>query len=330
MNLHQLRVLWEVANARSFTAAANRLRLTQPAVTWQVKRLEETYGLKFLDRVGKQVSLTEEGKLLCDFAGRILRLAQEAEAALGDLRGQPLGSLRIDATYIFGDYYLPGLLEALHRKHPGISFQIGIGNSSQVIENTLAQRNDIGICAQDPAHPKLEARKIWTDLLIGVVGPRHPFARRRSIALRELTGQPMILREQGSSPRRIIDEMLSRHDVRPTVIMESASTSTIKRFVERGVGMAILSEQVVKRELGAGSLRRVLLRDVEIPYDFYLVRHKDRWVSRALNAFVELAREFRPSLPRTARRAKPRKGTGPQEAHENAHKRHKKPASENP
>ncbi len=236
MNLHQLRVFYEVASARSFTSAAAKLNLTQPATTWQVKRLEEACGLKFLDRAGKRVALTEEGKVLFDFAVRIHRLVQETEEALADLRGLPLGTLRIDATYIVGDYYLPGLLEALHRRHPGISFQIGIGNSSQVIENTLAQKNDIGVCAHDPTHPKLEARRILTDLLVAVVGPTHPFARRRTIALRELAGQPLILREQGSSPRRTIDEILKRHGINPTVIMESASTPIIKRFAANGVG----------------------------------------------------------------------------------------------
>ena len=311
MNLHQLRVFCEVANARSFTAAATKLHLTQPAATWQMKRLEEAYGLQFLQRAGKRVSLTEEGKVLLDFAGRILRLAGEAEEALADLRGLPLGTLRIDATYICGDYYLPALLEALHRRHPGIRFQIGIGNSSQVIENTLAQKNDIGICAQDPAHPKLEAHRIMSDLLVGVVGRTHPFARRHAIGLRELAGQPLILRETGSSPRGVVDEMLSRHGVVPTVIMESASTSAIKRFVENGVGMAILSQEVVRKELQDGSLRRVLFTDAEIAYHFYLIRHKDRWISRALNAFVEMARSFQlqpEAVPRPRRQT--RRGRG--------------------
>ncbi|MBS1116406.1 MAG: transcriptional regulator, LysR family [candidate division NC10 bacterium] len=311
MNLHQLRVFCEVANARSFTAAATKLHLTQPAATWQMKRLEEAYGLQFLQRAGKRVSLTEEGKVLLDFAGRILRLAGEAEEALADLRGLPLGTLRIDATYICGDYYLPALLEALHRRHPGIRFQIGIGNSSQVIENTLAQKNDIGICAQDPAHPKLEAHRIMSDLLVGVVGRTHPFARRHAIGLRELAGQPLILRETGSSPRGVVDEMLSRHGVVPTVIMESASTSAIKRFVENGVGMAILSQEVVRKELQDGSLRRVLFTDAEIAYHFYLIRHKDRWISRALSAFVEMARSFRlqpDAVPRSRRQT--RRGRG--------------------
>lgn len=305
MNLHQLQVFYEVASARSFTSAAARLNLTQPAATWQVKRLEEAYGLKFLDRVGKRVSLTEEGKILLDFAGRILRLTRETEEALADLRGLPLGTLRIDATYIVGDYYLPGLLEALHGRHPSLAFQIGIGNSSQVIENTLSQRNDIGICAYDPVHPKLEAHRILTDVLVGVVGPSHGFARRRTIALRELEGQPLILREQGSSPRRTIDEILKRHGITPTVVMESASTPIIKRFAANGAGVAILSQQVVANELKDGSLRLVPFKDAKIAYHFYLIRHKDRWVSRALNAFVELARAFQlqPTIPRPRGRA---------------------------
>ena len=292
MNLHQLRVFYEVASARSFTAAAARLRLTQPAASWQVRRLEETYGLKLLDRTGTRVSLTEEGRVLQEFAGRLLRLEREAEEALADLRGMPLGPLRIDATYIVGDYYLPGLLEALHRRHPGILFQVGIGNSSQVIDNTLAQKNDIGICAYDPVHPKLEARHILTDILVPVVGPTHPFARRRTIALRELEGQALILREQGSSPRRTIDEILQRRGIAPTVVMESASTPIIKRFAANGAGVAILSRQVVATELKDGSLHLVPFKDAEIAYHFYLIHHRDRWTSRSLKAFIEMARTF--------------------------------------
>ena len=303
MNLHQLHVFYEVASARSFTAAATKLHLTQPAATWQVKRLEEAYGVRLLDRAGKRVSLTEEGKVLFDFAGRILRLSRETDEALGDLRGLPMGTLRIDATYIVGDYYLPGLLEALHRRHPDLAYQIGIGNSSQVIENTLAQRNDIGICAHDPVHPKLEARRILTDVLVAVVGPTHPFARRRTIALRELAGQPLILREQGSSPRRTIDEILKRHGIDPRVVMESASTPIIKRFAANGVGVAILSQQVVAKELQEGLLRLVPFRDAEVAYHFYLIRHRDRWASRSVKAFIEMAQVFQQGaqLPRIRR-----------------------------
>ena len=303
MNLHQLGVFYEVASARSFTSAAAKLNLTQPAVTWQVKRLEELYGVRLLDRAGKRVSLTEEGRVLIDFAGRILRLARETDEALAGLRGLPMGTLRIDATYVVGDYYLPGLLEDLHRRHPDLALQIGIGNSSQVIENTLAQRNDIGICAHDPFHPKLEARRILTDVLVAVVGPTHPFARRRSIALRELVGHPLILREQGSSPRRTIDDIFKRRGISPRVIVESASTPIIKRFAANGAGVAILSQQVVAKDLQEGLLRLVPFKDAEVAYHFYLIRHRDRWASRAVKAFVEMAQMFQrgTQLPRSRR-----------------------------
>jgi len=310
MNLHQLHVFYEVASARNFTAAAIKLHLTQPAVTWQVKRLEGAYGVRLLDRAGKRVSLTEEGKVLFDFAGRILRLSRETDEALGDLRGLPMGTLRIDATYIVGDYYLPGLLEALHRRHPDLAYQIGIGNSSQVIENTLAQRNDIGICAHDPIHPKLEARRILTDLLVAVVGPTHPFARRRTIALQELAGQPLILREQGSSPRRTIDEILKRHGIDPRVVMESASTPIIKRFAANGVGVAILSQQVVAKELQEGVLRLVPFRDAEVAYHFYLIRHRDRWASRSVKAFIEMAQVYQQGAQRSQSGRRSRQPTG--------------------
>lgn len=310
MNLHQLHIFYEVASARSFTAAAAKLNLTQPAATWQVKRLEEVYGVRLLDRAGKRVSLTEEGKVLADFAGRILRLVRETDEALADLRGLPLGTLRIDATYIVGDYYLPGLLEALHRQHPDLAFQIGIGNSSQVIENTLAQRNDIGICAYDPVHPKLEARRILTDLLVAVVGPTHPFARRRRIALRELAGQPLILREQGSSPRRTVDDLFKRHGVNPRVVVESASTPIMKRFAASGAGVAILSQQVVARELQEGLLRLVPFKDEEVAYHFYLIRHRDRWASRSVKAFVEMAQVFQQGAQPPRSRRPSRRSTG--------------------
>ena len=269
--------------------------------------------MRLLDRAGKRVSLTEEGKVLVDFAGRLLRLARETDEALADLRGLPMGTLRIDATYIVGDYYLPGLLEALHRQHPGLAFQIGIGNSSQVIENTLAQQNDIGICAHDPVHPKLEARRILTDLLVAVVGPTHPFARRRSMALRELAGQPLILREQGSSPRRTIDDILKRHGLAPRVVVESASTPIIKRFAANGVGIAILSQQVVAKELQDGLLRLLPFKDAEVEYHFYLIRHRDRWASRAVQAFVEMAQAFQQEarLPRSLRSRRPPTGLTP-------------------
>lgn len=292
MNLHQLKVFYEVAKAKSFSAAAKTVYLTQPAVTWQVKSLEESFDMKFLDRIGKKILLTEEGKVLFDFADRILNLTRQAEEALTDLKGLSRGTLKIASTYTFGDFYLPALLQAFHGKYPKIAVQVSTGNSSQTIENTLLHKSDLAIAANDPKNEKLEVREMTTDLLVGIVFPSHPFARRKSIALKELNGQPLILREKESSPRRIIDEILGQKGISPVIIMESASTSAIKKMVESGMGMAILSQQVVKEELKGKSLKQLSFNDARIAYRFYLIYHKDKYLSRAVKAFIDVAMGF--------------------------------------
>jgi DNA-binding transcriptional LysR family regulator len=296
MKFHQLRVFYEVAKEKNFSAAAANLSLTQPAVTWQVKNLEEYYELRLFERTRKKITLTAEGKILFDFADQIFNLSRQAEEALADLKGLSRGALRIDSVFTFGDYYLPTLLEAFHKKYPQIAIQVHTGNSSQIIENTLLHKNDMAVVAHDSQNENLVAREFISDLLVGIVSPRHPFARRKSIALKELNGQPLIFREQGSSPRRILDEILKKKGISPLIIMESASTSAIKKMVEGGIGMAILSRQAVKEEVRAKSLRELPFTDVEIAYRFYLIYHKDKYFSRALKAFMNVAMEIAPKL----------------------------------
>ncbi len=289
MNLHQLRIFYEVARAQSFSAAGEKLQLTQPAVTWQIKKLEDYYELQFFERTGKKIFLTEEGRTLLEFADPILNLSREAEEALADLKGLSRGTLRIDTVFTFGDYYLPSLLQGFHGKYPRIVFQVNTGNTSQIIENTLAHKNDISFVAYDPQNAKLRVQEIITDVLVGVVAPNHPFARKKSIRLRDLNGQPLILREKGSSPRRILDEIFQQRRISPQIVLESASTPAIKKTVEQGMGIAILSQQVIKEELQSNRLTKLTIRDAEIVYRFYLIHHKDKYLSRILKAFMEMA-----------------------------------------
>lgn len=292
MNLHQLRVFYEVARAQSFSAAAEKLHLTQPAVTWQIKNLEDFYELRFFERTGKKILLTEEGRILFDFADRILTLSREAEEALADLRGLSRGTLRIDSVFTFGDYYLAMLLQAFHRKYPNILLQVNTGNTSQIIENTLQHKNDVAFVAYDPRDDRLRVHEIVSDVLVAVVAPHHPWARKKSIRLKDLGGQPLMLREHGSSPRRILEAIFNEREIHPRIILESASTPAIKKMIESGLGVAILSQQVIKEELRAKRLTQLTIRDAEIVYRFYLVYHKDKYISRALQAFMDLAIEF--------------------------------------
>lgn len=296
MNFRQLIVFYEVAKTGSLSAAAENLFLTQPAVTWQIKNLEAYYGLKFFERTGKKVILTNEGKVLYDFADQIFKLADHAEEAIEDLRGFKRGKLRIDSVFTFGDYYLPLILSEFHKKYPKIELVVNTGNTSQVIENTLLRKNDIAFIAYHPENDKLMVREFVSDLLIGIVSHDHPFAMRDFITLKELNGQPLILREQGSSPRRILDEIFREKGISPTIIMELASTLAIKKAVEAGLGIGILSRQAAEKEMRDGVLKGLRFSDVEIRYQFFLIHHKDKYLSSLLQTFLDMSIEYASKL----------------------------------
>lgn len=292
MNFHQLKVFYEVAKEKNFSAAGKKLFLTQPAVTLQVKNLEEHYDLKFFDRVGKKVILTDEGKILFDFADQIFNLSRQVEEALVDIKKISRGALRIGAVFTFGEYHLPILLGAFHKKHPRVAVQVDLGNTSQITENILLHKDDLAFVAYDPENEKLVAHEFYRDHLIGIVSPQHKFAGRESISIKELNGQPFFIREPGSSPRMILDEIFKRNGIYPEIVMESASTACIKKMVESGNGMAILSRPLVEKEIAAKTLKKLSFRETEIVYRYYLIHHKNKYLSRTMKAFMDLTLDF--------------------------------------
>lgn len=297
MNFHQLFVFYEVARAGGFSPAAEKLFLTQPAVTSQVKNLESFYGLQVFERAGRKVVLTEEGRILYEYADRIFNLGREAEEALNDFRGLSRGTLRIGATFTFGDYYLGSLLGAFHRKYPRIVLQVLAGNTNQIIENVLAGQSDVAFVALDPRQEKITAREVISDALVGAVSREHPLARKKTLSIRDLHGQRLILREKGSSPRRLIEALFQERGIAPLVIMESASTAAIKKMAEEGCGIAVLSQQVIQKEVRAKTLVRLPFCDARILYHFYLIHHRDKYFSRALRAFRDLVEEIARETP---------------------------------
>jgi len=296
MNFHQLRVFYEVAKTRSFTAAGEKLYLTQPAVTLQIHNMEVYYNVKLFEHIGKQIILTHAGEILFEFAEKIFSLSRQAEDAITDFRKVKRGVLRIDSVFTFADYYLPVLLEAFYKKYPSITIKIQTGNTSQVIENTLLHKNDIAFVANKPETDKLVAKEFISDHLVCIVSPHDKFAERESITLEELNGEPLLLREQGSTPRRIVDEAFEKKGIFPQIVMESGSTSAIKRAVENGMGMAILSRQAVEKEIGDGVLKVLRFSDIEISYQFFLIHHKDKYLSSLLQAFLDISVEYASKL----------------------------------
>ena len=297
VNLHQLRVFCEVAETGSFSAASEKLHMTQPAVTLQIKNLEEYHNIKFFERTGKKALLTAEGKVLLDIATQVLDLARRADEVIADLKGLGRGTVRIAASYSFADYYLPALLRAFHRKYPKVFIQVTTGNSSQIIEDTLLHKNDVAFVADHPHNNKLMVQEVVSDVLVAIIPNKHKLATRESVTLNELNGEPLILRESGSSERKLVDDAFERRRITPLVIMDSASTVAIQTMVKSGAGIGILDEHVVKREVEANAFKAKPFTEVEMAHHFYFIHHRDRYFSRALQAFVDMALEKAQSPP---------------------------------
>jgi len=301
INLGQIRVFEAVTRGGSFSAAAERLGVTPPAVSLQIKQLEQAHDVRLFDRVGRRVRLTAAGRRLEEYAQRIVALAADAERALEATRGFAGGHLRLLASATAAAYYLPPLLTRLRQRYPGIRVQLDVGNSQRVRERIASLDGDLGVLGVDVRHPDLVFELFARDPLVIVVAPGHPWARRRRVPLGELRDQPLILRERGSASRSLVERRLAALGASARPAMEISSNEAIKSAVEMGNGVALMSAAIVRREVEAGHLRAVGVAGERLARNLYLVYHRERRGSPLIHAVVETARALRRQRGRAPR-----------------------------
>ncbi|NIQ38855.1 MAG: LysR family transcriptional regulator [Proteobacteria bacterium] len=289
MNFHQLQIFYTVAKHKSFTRAAHELLLTQPAVSIQVRQLEEECRTKLFDRVGKKVILTEAGKILHGYAASILNLSKQADSALQDLQGLKAGSLEIGAGLTLGAYYLPEIISRFSADYPHISIRMHLGNSTQVIEEILSFKEDLGFVAQVHRQDQLDVIPFLRETLVAITAPDHALANRRTVSISALKGQRFILRERGSATREVVEKTLEECQVPVNVVMELASNEAIKAAVASGLGASIVSERIVRKELSTKALRIHSFSDAKLERDLYIVHHKDKYLSSPVREFIRHA-----------------------------------------
>lgn len=292
MHLNQLWAFYQVAKHKSFSQAAEALFLSQPSVSNQIKLLEEGCGLKLFDRSGRGVEMTNAGEVLFSYAERIFSLAKEADSVIEEIKGLKAGGIRISASNTFGAYYLPDILDLFRKKHPKIEIRMNVGYTQSVAEDVLAFRCDLGLIGREIAHPNLVITPLWEEELLLIVPPGHDFAERGEIGLAELQGEPFILTEAGSGVRDIIEKILAEARVGVRVVMELGENEATKRAVASGLGITLISATVARRELEAGQVCAVRLSGAQILRKFYIIHHKDKYVSRLIRAFMDEALRF--------------------------------------
>ena len=291
MNLNHLAIFHAVAQTGSMTLGAERLDISQPAVSKQVQELEHGLGVPLFDRIGRRVYLSQAGEILADYARRLFALAHEAEEAMADVRAVGRGRLVVGASTTIGTYLLPGVVAAFWRRHPQVELLVEIENTEQVHRRLARLELDIGLTEGFVEEDELDAEVFHRDELVVIAARTHRLVGEARVPLTALRQEPFILREPGSGTREVEERALARLKLPVRVVMALGSTEAIKRVVAEGVGLAIVSRLSVGAECTAGTLAVLPVAGLRIERPLYLVRRKGRRDGPALQAFCGVLRE---------------------------------------
>lgn len=287
MELRLLHTFAAVAELRHFARAADRCNLSQPAVSHQIRLLEEELGSKLLNRDGRRVSLTVAGELLLDDARRILAAVDRARERVQGASKGTLGRVRIGATDTAGLYRLPPILERYRRAHPQFALQFAIAQELELLDRVAANDLDMAVVAGKPPLGELQAHRIGRDDLVIVTTPSSALGRRRGARPSDLRDEAWILREDGSDTRRQIDAWFRRQHLAPSRVMTLHGPEGVKRGVLVGLGIALLARTVVEEELAAGRLAVVRTAPPIPPRDVWLVDHPQKHHGAACTAMLQ-------------------------------------------
>jgi DNA-binding transcriptional LysR family regulator len=292
MNIEQLYTFQEVARLGSFSEVAKKLGISQPAVSFQIQKLEQELGIRLIDRSQRTLTLTGAGKRLLDFAGAVEMEREHLQYDLEQMRDEVAGDLRLSASTIPGEYLLPPLLARFKERHPAVKIQVDVSDSLTVIERISGNAGEIGFCGVAPEGRDLDFFRIAGDEIVLIVPPQHPFARKGEVALDELIGEPFILREATSGTQRSLQDRLSKVglDIRKwTPHLVLGSTQAVILAVAAGAGVAFVSDLAVK-SMPLGRIIQIGVRGLKLNRDFFCIYRKERIVSRLHREFLDFIR----------------------------------------
>jgi DNA-binding transcriptional LysR family regulator len=288
----RLQVFHAVAKQSSFTKAADTLFMTQPAVTFQIKQLEEHFNTRLFDRGHGKITLTPAGEVVLDYAERILSLSAELDTRINELTGEVQGLLLIGASMTIAEFMLPRVLGEFKVAYPGVKARLTVANSETIEHGVAAHSLDIGLI-EAPSHlPSLSTEECCEDELQVVCAPGHPLAKLKSVAPKQLLQHPYISREPGSGTREVTDSYFHSAGISPeevNTVMELGSPDAIKGVVETGLGFAIMSKVIVAKERQLGVLVALPLAP-KLTRTLSLVYPKEKFRSRLVTSFVEFSK----------------------------------------
>ncbi|MEW5756649.1 MAG: LysR family transcriptional regulator [Pseudomonadota bacterium] len=294
MSDRRLKVFHTVAKLLSFTKAAEALHMTQPAVTFQVRQLEEQLNTRLFDRTHNRISLTDAGERVYGYATRIFDLYDEMENSVRELTGDISGVLLIGASTTIAEYMLPALLGDFKRMYPDVGLRLKVSNTDGIVSMVENNVIDLGVVEAPVANKNLAVELCRMDKLVVIVPHGHPLADKGKVRIPDLLGYPYISREEGSGTRDVINGYLKLNgydEGELNTIMELGSPESIKGVVQAGIGITIMSETTLSKEMALGTLVALDLEPaLERPFSF--VHQKQKFKQRAMDELLNFARDY--------------------------------------
>jgi DNA-binding transcriptional LysR family regulator len=287
----RLQVFYAVARHLSFTKAAEQLFMTQPAVTFQVKQLEEQFNARLFERSHGRIALTPVGRLVMGYAERILALSEELDQRVADLTGTVAGPLLLGASTTIAEFMLPQILGELKARHPEVRAHMTVANSETIVTRVADHTIDVGLIESPNYLASLQSEVCCEDELVMICVPGHALAGRVSVSAQDVAGVPYVSREAGSGTREFTDQYLRECGISPedlNVVMELGSPEAVKGLVETGSAVAIVSRATIAKELRLGTLTAVPL-EPRLIRTLSLVYPKEKFRSRLVTTFVDFA-----------------------------------------
>jgi len=289
LDIHRLKIFVKVAELKSFSKAAHACFLTQPTVSQHVAALEEYFGLRLLDRMGREICLTRAGKILFEYAKQIDRLSEEAVQSLDLYKGQKGGRFEIAASTIPGEYILPDVLGRFKEEYPALRCTIHISDTDEAISCLEHRRVDLAIVGAKIKADGLKFTRFMDDELVLIVPSGHRWKKRKTVSITDLLTEPFVMRESGSGTRMVLGKRLRDMNIKPESLNISTvvgSTTAVKEAVRSGLGISLVSKYSVAKDAEHGLLHVLKVRDIPFERPFYIVTDR-RTLSPVCNAFIQ-------------------------------------------
>lgn len=293
----QLHVFVTVVEKGNFSRAAEELHMTQPAVSQYIQAFEREIGTRLLERSNKYVRMNKAGEIVYHHAKEILGLYTKMQRFVDDVTNHTSGPLSIGASYTYGEYVLPHIIAKMLDQYPLIAPTVSIGNTREIAELVLGHQMDVGIVEGDFKSSKLTIEPFAEDAMYIVMAPEHPLASmEKEVVIHELENATWIVRENGSGTREATEEMFQMLRIAPSKMMEFGSIQLIKESVEAGLGISLLSQWAIRKELQMGTLKITHAAGLPFTRKFSIVTLSP-YKTKALDTFLDLVREKNMSSP---------------------------------